>query len=217
MEIRIILADDHGIFREGLRALLEKESDVQVVGEAGDGQSTVELASKLKPDVVIMDVAMPDMNGIEATRQIIAAVPGVKVIALSMHSDRRFVRQMLYAGASAYLQKGCKVRELILAVRTVVSGQNYFSPEIASTVTQDYVRYVAEAETSPFASLTSKEHEVLQLVAEGRPTKTIAADLGVSIKTVLTHRRNIMKKLGVESVAELVKYAIREGLTSVDE
>jgi len=215
MSIRILLADDHKIVREGLRALLEKQPGMEVIAEAEDGRTTVRLARELSPDVVIMDVAMPDLNGIGATDQIIAEAPDVKVVALSMHSDRRFVMEMFKAGASGYLLKDCAFEELARAVRAVAAGQTYLSPGIAGVVIKDYVRRLSET-NSAFSILTSREHEVLQLLAEGKSTKQIASRLHVSVKTVETHRRHIMEKLDIHSVAELTKYAIREGLTPLE-
>lgn len=215
MDIRVILADDHKIVRDGLRTLLEKQPEIKVVAESEDGRTTVKLAKKLTPEVVIMDIAMPDLNGIEATRQIIAEQPNVKVIALSMHSDRRFVSEMLKAGASAYLMKDCAFEELVIAIRTVVGNKVYLSPAIAGIVIENYIQRTAKSETSVFSLLSDREREVLQLMAEGKTTKGIASYLNVSIKTIETHRMNIMAKLDIHSIAELTKYAIREGLTSL--
>lgn len=215
MDIRVLLADDHKIVRDGLRTLLEKHPEIKVVAEAEDGRSAVQLAKKLLPQIVIIDIAMPDLNGIEATRQIIDDHPDVKVIALSMHSDRRFVSEMLNAGAQAYLLKDCAFEELVTAIRTVVSNKIYLSPGIAGIVIENFVRHASKTESSVFSVLSDREREVLQLMAEGNTTKEIAAYLNVSIKTVETHRVNIMTKLDIHSVAELTKYAIREGLTSL--
>ena len=192
---------------------------MQVVAEANDGRSAVQLAQELQPDVVVMDVGMPGLNGIEATRQITNREPDAKVVALSMHSDRRFMGEMLKAGAKGYLLKDGAFEELATAIRSVVANKVYLSPRIADVVVDDYVRRTPgqnPGDTSAFAKLTPREREVLQLMAEGRATKEIAMDLKVSIKTVETHRRQIMEKLQIHSVAELTKYAIREGLTSLD-
>ena len=216
MSIRIILADDHKIVREGLRSILEKELNMKVVAQSEDGRTTVELAQSLVPDIVIMDVSMPGMNGIEATRQITANVSGVRVIALSMHSDKRYVSEMLRAGASGYLLKHSALDELGRAIQTVLANKIYVSPEIAGVIVQDYVKHLGAAKPSHPAPLTTKEREVLQLIAEGRSTKEIAARLKVSIPTVETHRHHIMEKLQLHTVAELTKYAIREGLTSLE-
>ncbi len=215
MTIKIILADDHKIIREGLRALLEKNPKMEVVAEAQDGLTTVSLAKKILPDIVIMDIGMPDMNGIDATRQIILETRNIKVIALSMHSDRRFVLQMLKAGASGYLLKDSAFEELELAIQTVMTGQPYLSPKITDVVIKEYIHNVPANESTVFTALTSREREVLQLIAEGKATKEIASRLCVSVKTIETHRQQIMEKLNIRSIAELTKYAIREGLTSL--
>ena len=216
MTTRIILADDHGIMREGLRALLEKQSGIEVIAEADNGRTTVELSRELKPDVVIIDIAMPDLNGIEAARQIVAESPGVKVIALSMHSDRKFVREMLSAGASGYMLKDSAFEELDKAVSTVNDNKTYLSPGIAETVVKDYLGKIVTDNSAASIALTNREREVLQLFAEGKTTKQISSLLFVSIKTIETHRKQIMDKLGLNSIAELTKYAIREGLTSLE-
>ncbi|NLO75044.1 MAG: response regulator transcription factor [candidate division WS1 bacterium] len=215
MKTRIILADDHKIMREGLRSLLAREPEMEVVAEAGNGRDCVDLARKLEPDLVVMDIGMPDLNGIEATRQIRADHPEVKVLALSMHSDRRFASAMLAAGASGYLLKDSAFEELSQAIQAVLEGQTYLSPAIAGLVVEDYVQRLGE-EPSPFSVLRPREREVLQAMAEGKSTREIAEALHISVKTVETHRQNIMNALGLRSVAELTKYAIREGLTSLD-
>jgi DNA-binding NarL/FixJ family response regulator len=217
MAVRILLADDHKIVRDGLRSLLEKQQGMEVVGEAENGRRALELAQQKKPDVVIMDVSMPDLNGIEATRQMLADQPRVRVIALSMHSDRRLVAGMLQAGASGFLLKYCAFDELARAINTVMSNQPYLSPRIAGTVIQDYVRRITPSESpTSDALLTTREREVLQLLAEGWSTKKIGSHLHVSVKTVETHRRQMMDKLGLHTIAEITKYAIREGLTSLE-
>jgi DNA-binding NarL/FixJ family response regulator len=217
MSIRILLADDHKIVRDGLRTLIGKEAGMEVIGEAENGRKALKMAEKIRPNVVIMDVTMPDMNGIEAARKIVTEVPGVKVIALSMHSDRRFVLGMLEAGASGYLMKDCAFDELAKAVRSVATGQTYLSPSIADVLVKGYLDKVNEKISAARSPLTEREREILQLLAEGRSSKEIAAHLGVSVKTVETHRRNMMQKLNMRSVAELTKYAIREGLISVED
>jgi DNA-binding NarL/FixJ family response regulator len=216
MSVKIILADDHRIMREGLRALLEKEAGIEVIAEADNGRTTVELSRELNPDVVVIDIGMPDLNGIDATRQIVSEAPAVKVIALSMHSDRKFVREMLSAGASGYLLKDSAFEELGTALATVINNQTYLSPKIADTVVKDYLGKVEPKESKVSPALTKREREVLQLIAEGKTTKDIASQLYVSIKTIETHRKQIMDKVGLNSVAELTKYAIREGLTSLE-
>jgi DNA-binding NarL/FixJ family response regulator len=215
MTTRIILADDHRIMREGLRTMLVGNPDLKVLGEADNGHEAIELAEELRPDVVVMDVAMPDMNGIEATRRIVGEVPHVKVVALSMHSDKRFVMEMLHAGASGYLLKDAAFEELAKAIETVADGQTYLSPTIADVVVASTTGVSTRKVPAPSEVLTPREREVLQLIAEGNTTKGIAAKLDVSVKTIESHRQNTMKKLKTRSVAELTKYAIREGLTSL--
>lgn len=217
MSIRIIIADDHRLVREGLRSLLEKQPDMEVIAEAEDGRTMLKLAQEMLPNIAIMDVAMPDLNGIEATHQIIDIVPGVKVLALSMYSDRRLVAGMLSAGASGYLLKDCAFEELVQAVRTVVAGQIYLSPTITQIVARNYIERLEKMDSSAFALLTTREREVLQLLAEGKTVKEIAYHLNLSAKTIETYRQQIMDKLYIHSIAELTKYAIREGLTSLDE
>jgi len=216
MRSKIILADDHQIVREGLRTLLEKQPNVDVIGEASTGREAVRMTREMSPDIVIMDIGMQDLNGIEATRQIIAEFPNIKVIALSMHSDRRFISGMLGVGASGYLLKDCAFEELADALGTVLSGKIYLSPTLATTVIRDCVPYLSQKGLSVFSVLTAREREVLQLLTEGHSTKEIAATLHVSVKTIETHRQHIMEKLGINSIAELTKYAIREGLTSLE-
>lgn len=215
MKTRIILADDHKLLREGVKTLLSKQSSMEVVAEADDGRTMVRLAEKLSPDVVIMDISMPDLNGIEATRQIIGSSPKIKVIALSMHSDKRFILEMLNAGASAYLLKDCALDELINAVRAVVSNRSYISPSIADVIVKEYRHIISKENLSVFSLLTAREREVLQLLAEGKTTKEIAYDLHLSVKTVETYRQNIMEKSDIHTIAGLTKYAIREGLISL--
>jgi DNA-binding NarL/FixJ family response regulator len=217
MSIRMIIADDHEMMREGLKALMQTEEDFSVVAETDNGRDTVEMAEKLLPHVVIMDVAMPDLNGIEATRKTVEVHPQTKVVALSGHANKEFVREMLSAGAYAYVLKKRAYEELVRAVREVMKGKKYLSPDIARGVVDDYVELSNTLQENPaFTVLTDREREVLQQLAEGHTTKQIAASLGVSVKTVETHRRNIMEKLDLHSVAELTKYAIREGVTTVD-
>jgi DNA-binding NarL/FixJ family response regulator len=203
--------------REGLRSLIEKQPEMEVVGEAGDGRTTVRLVKRLSPDVVIMDITMPGMNGIEATRQITANFPGVKVVPLSTHSDRQFVLEVLRAGASGYVLKDCAFEELGRAIHAVASNQVYLSPGIANVVVESALTHEPTSDHQAFSGLTSREREVLQLLAEGESTKEIGFHLNLSAKTVESHRWKIMNKLGVHSVAELTKYAIREGLTSLED
>ncbi len=216
MSIRILLADDHQLFREGLRSLLKDEPDMQVIAQADNGRAAVQQASDLKPNVVVMDISMPDMNGMEATRQIASRVPGTKVLGLSMHSDRRFVQGMLKAGAYGYLLKDCANEELVRAIRDVANGLTYLSSAVAGHVVEAYVNGKQTDQSSPSGLLTGREREVLQLVAEGLTTKEVANKLHISPKTVETHRQQFMNKLDIHSVADLTKFAVREGLTSLE-
>jgi len=216
MSIKILLADDHKITRDGLKALLENQQNMIVIGEAENGRQAVRLASELAPDVIVMDINMPELNGIEATRQIIAELPNTKIIALSMYSDKRYVVGMLKADVSGYLLKNCAFDELVSAISAVVANQNYMSQKIADTVMKDYANILESSDASPASTLTAREREVLQLIAEGLKTKDIAARIHVSVKTVETHRQQVMRKLNAKSVAELTKIALREGLTSLD-
>jgi len=217
MEIRLLLADDHKMMREGLKSMIEKENGMTVVGEAEDGKTTVELAHKVGPHVVVMDVAMPGLNGIEATRKITKANPKTKVVALSGHVNQHFVREMFAAGASAYILKQTACDELVRAIRDVMAGKKYLSSGVTRGLVDAYVELSQSTSKTPaFAVLTDREREVLQMVAEGRSTKDIGEEMKISVKTVETHRRNIMEKLNLHSVAELTKYAIREGITGVE-
>ena len=215
--IRILLADDHRIVRDGLRSLLDAAEGREVVGEATNGREAVKLARQLRPELVIIDVAMPELNGIDAARQIRKDNPDTRVIALSMHSDASYVGKILQAGASGYLLKDCAFEELTEAIAAVLAGKVFLSPGITGVVVEDYVRALEHGDKrAPTDVLTPKEREVLQLIAEGKSTKEIAAALFVSVKTIETHRQNIMGKLDIRSIAELTKYAIRTGLTSLD-
>jgi two-component system, NarL family, response regulator NreC len=214
--MRILIADDHAIVRQGLRSLIEGQNGIEVVGEAEDGQRAVHLAAELAPDVVIMDVTMPDLNGVEATRQIVQKNPNTKVIVLSMHPDKHIVRESLKAGASGYVLKSHLFDELCRALEAVAAGGHYLSLRITDVIIDDYVHGSAGPNAAAADGLTGPERQVLQLLAEGLSIKEIAKRLHMSPKTVDARRRSIMGKLGVSSVAELVKYAIREGLTSLD-
>jgi len=216
MGVRIILADDHKIMREGLRALLAKQKEIEVIAEADSGRGVIELCSQLHPDVVVIDISMPDLNGIDAARQITRQAPDIKVIALSMHSDKKYVKEMLAAGASGYLLKDAAFEELGMAIATVLKNKTYLSPQITDTVVKDYVNINVPRDSIASTALSAREREVLQLIAEGKSTRDIAATLYVSVKTIETHRKQLMDKLGINSIAELTKYAIREGLTSVE-
>jgi two-component system NarL family response regulator len=212
--IRVLLVDDHGLMREGLRSILEREIDVEVVGEAASGRAAVELARTLEPDVVIMDVAMKDSNGIEATRQLRSAQPDIKVIALSSHSDSRYVNAMLDAGACGYVLKANAYDELRRALVAAKQDKSYLSPD----VTESAVGRRGERELDPsHASLSPREKEVLQLLAEGLSSPQIGKRLYIATATVESHRRSMMRKLRIHNVADLTKYAIREGLTSLDD
>jgi RNA polymerase sigma factor (sigma-70 family) len=208
-----MLADDHAMLRHGLSKSFQNEKDMEVIAQAKDGRSTVELAKELKPDIVIMDIGMPDLNGIEATRQIRQDCHKVKVIALSMHSSKNFIIEMFKAGASGYLLKDCEFDELLNAIRIVVDNKTYISPAISDVVVENYMRQFPEGKDSAFTILSKREREVLQLLTEGKTTKQIAKRLHISSKTVEVHRLNLMSKLKIDSIAQLTKYAIQEGLT----
>ena len=216
MAIRILLADDHGLVRAGLRLLIAQQPDMQVVGEAENGRGAVDLAQKLSPRIVLMDISMPDLNGVDATQQIIALSPPPCVIALSGHTDQRAVVAVLRAGASGYVVKNAPAEELMLAIRTVADGKVYLSPQIAGSVLDDFRRSTSAGSSAGSSTLSPREREVLQLMAEGKSTKQIASILNISKKTADNHRAHLMEKLKASSLAELIKYAIREGLTSVN-
>ncbi len=216
MTTKIMLADDHKMIRDGLRALIEKQRDLEVVAEAADGQTAVKTARKVQPDVCILDIGMPELNGIEATRQMMKLPHKPKVIGLSMHADRRYVAQMLKAGATGYILKNSAFGELAQAIATVMKGEVYLSPAVAETVVDDYRRVAKSDDNSAYTLLTEREREVLQQIAEGCSTKDIAAAQSVSVKTIETHRLHIMEKLKLHSVAELTKYAVKEGLTDLE-
>ena len=206
--IRILLADDHSLVRHGFRMILSAQPDMEIAGEAGNGNEAVELAQKLKPDVIVMDVAMPELNGIEATRRIIELSPRTRVLALSMHKDAVYVREILRAGARGYLLKDSADADLLAAVRAVAKGEGYLSPGVSDAVLSDYRRHV----TDPLDLLTSREREVLQLIAEGKTNKEIATSLNLSVYTVEAHRGRLMEKLNLHSTGELVRFAVRSGL-----
>ena len=206
--IRILLADDHAVVRQGFKMILDAQPDMEIVGEAGNGHEAVELAQKLKPDVVVMDVAMPELNGIEATRRVMEAVTHARVLALSMHKDSVYVREVLRAGARGYLLKDSGAADLVSAVRAVARGEGYLSPAISDAVLDDYRKHV----TDPIDRLSSREREVLQMLAEGKTNKEIAGVLNLSVYTVDAHRGRIMEKLNLHSINELVRFAVRNGL-----
>ncbi len=213
MKIKVLLVDDHAMMRAGLRALLEADPTIEVVGEAEHGRSSVKMAAELLPHVVVMDLRMPDMNGIEATRQLVAVNENIKVIALSANTDRQSVIEMLRVGAKGYVLKESAFEELTNAIHTVLKDRVFLSPAITNVVVNNLVD--SGKEESPYGVLSGREREVLQLMAEGKATKEIAGLLQISVKTVETHRRNLMEKVHIDSVAELTKYAVREGLTSL--
>lgn len=205
---RILLADDHRMVRQGFRLILQAQDDMEVVGETGNGREAVEMSKTLRPDVVVMDVTMPELNGIEATRRIREAEPLVRVLALSVHRDGVYVREILRAGAEGYILKESADSELIAAVRAVAQGNSYLSPEVAGAVLKDYRKHA----TNPLDLLSSREREILQQIAEGKTNKEIATLLNLSVYTVDGHRTRIMEKLGLHSVGELVRFAVRNGL-----
>ena len=212
--IRIVLADDHAIVRQGLSRAIQQEDDIEVVGETSRGGDAVELVRTLRPDILITDISMPDLNGVETTRRIIDESPQMKVIALSMHSSRQFVIEMFRAGARGYLLKDCDYEELVTAIRTVAAGRTYVSPSIGDVLVDDLLSSTPNGTRPVVSVLTGREREVLQLMAEGRTTRQIALQLHISPKTVEAHRLRIMNKLDIDNVAQLTKYAIQEGLTS---
>ncbi len=215
MSIRILLADDHKIMREGLKALLDGSPDIEVAGLAANGREAVQLFAELRPDVVVMDLNMPEMDGIEATRQLLAVDPGAKVLILSMVIDRSCVLECLKAGAKGYLVKDCAAEELQNAIHALAAGESFLCTKIAQVVISDYIQRNNEESTVTETVLSRREQEILRMVSDGSNTKEIAFTLECSVKTVEVHRMNIMKKLNLYSVAELTKYAVREGLTSI--
>ena len=214
--MRIVIADDEGIMRQGLKALIEGQTDMEVVGEAQDGWRVVELAKKLTPDVVIMDVSMPNLNGVEATRQILEENPYIKIIALSMYPHKRYVTEILRAGALGYVLKSYLFDELLKALDAATNGEHYLSPKITDVLIDEYVHNLSANQDNGLSKLTGRERQVLQLIAEGLSTKQIALRLKISPKTADANRREIMNTLDIHSIAELTKYAIREGLTTAD-
>ncbi len=214
--IRVLLADDHAVVREALASYLESHDEVVVVGSAASGAELIERASLCAPDLILLDIAMPDMNGIEAARRLRVLHPSVKIVALSAHTDKRYVLAMLEAGAQGYVVKSGSGEELLRAIHEVTRDRSYLSPEVAGTLIDSYRQRLFPIEASAFELLGAREREVIQLLAEGGSSKEIASKLGVSARTVETHRRNIMRKLDLHSVAALTKYAVREGLTSLE-
>ena len=205
---RILLADDHAVVRQGFKMILSAQGDMEIVGEAANGREAVDLAEQLKPDIVVMDVAMPELNGIEATRRLAGTAPHARVIALSMHKDSVYVREILRAGARGYLLKDSGAEDLVRAIRAVAGGESWLSPAVSNAVLDDYRRHV----TDPIDLLSSREREVLQMLAEGKTNKEIAGVLNLSVYTVDAHRGRIMEKLNLHSINELVRFAVRNGL-----
>jgi two-component system response regulator NreC len=214
MTMKILLVDDHEIMREGICALLRKHPEMEVIGQAADGRTAVDMVRQLQPDVVVMDIGMPNLNGIEAARQMTAENPHLKIMALSTHSDGSVVTKMIKAGATGYMLKESAFSELLDGLRTMAEGKTYLCSKISKVVFADYINLLTNPRTETVDGLTCREREVLQLVAEGHTTKDIAKALHLSPKTVDSHREHIMEKLGVRNVASLTKYAIREGLTT---
>lgn len=215
MKMKILIADDHAIVRQGLRALIDKEADMMVTAEAGTGAEAIGLTREERPDLIVMDISMPDTNGIDATRSITMEFPDVKVLALSMESDRRFVVEVLKAGANGYVLKDAAFTELATAIRAVAAGDTYLPPRVTTLLIKEYLQRIPEDVPATYENLSSREREILQLIADGGNAKEIAFAFGVSVKTVENQRHSIMKKLDLFSIAELTKYAVRQGLTSL--
>ena len=215
MTYSILLADDHAIFRDGLKALIEKQKDLKIVAQAANGKQAIQLANQLIPDLAIIDISMPDLNGFEATKAILKKIPKIKIIALSMHSHRHYIEEMFKAGASAYLLKDCAIDELTRAIRLVMKGQSYISPAVKTITHDDLFRNLQNTAAHTRKTLTTRQREILQLLAEGKSTKQIAVTCHISAKTVETHRAHIMKKLHINNLSDLTKYALREGITSL--
>lgn len=215
MSIRIVLADDHGLIRKGLRFVLERESGIEVIGEAGDGREAVQVAEKLSPSVIIMDIAMPQLNGIDATSQIVRHNPNIGVIILSVHSDESYLLRALSAGAKGYLLKDSAELDVVRAVQAVAQGKPFFSPAIAKTLLDDYIHHLRQKGLQDsYDLLTEREKEVLQLLAEGKTNKEVASLLDLSLYTVETHRTHLMQKLNLHNTAEIVLYAVRKRIIS---
>jgi DNA-binding NarL/FixJ family response regulator len=213
--VRILLADDHTVMRAGLRLLLERHEDFEVVGEAADGRQAVDIATELKPAVVVMDIAMPQLNGVEAARQIMNRDPETAIVMLSMHSDESYVLRSLKAGARAYLLKDSAEADLVSAIQAIIEGKSFFSPGVRALLKEDYIHRLAKfGADDTYELLTAREREVLQLVAEGRSNKEVAALLNLSLYTVETHRTHILQKLNLHSVPDLILYAVRKGIIS---
>jgi len=214
MSTTILLVDDHRIVREGLRTLLGQQPDLEVVGEAADGRDAVTQARLLRPDVIVMDIAMPELNGVEATRLILAELPHVRIVALSMYADRRFVAEILRAGALGYVLKDGAFEELALAIRTITEGKTYLSPSIAGLVVEELVQRTSAPGSPSLGGLPPRERQVLKLLADGMRPREIAQELAISVKTVEVHKQNLMNKLEIHTASELTRFAIREGLST---
>jgi two-component system response regulator NreC len=216
-KVRLLIADDHKIFRQGIIKLLEEEPDLQVVGEAADGREVVKKAADLKPDVILMDIAMANLNGLEATKQIKKVLPESKIIMLTMHKNEEYVLQSFQAGASGYILKEGAVEELVSAIRSIHADKSFLSPTVSKTLVDAYLRKMETGKTeTPFDLLTDREREVLQLIAEGFTNREVAKQLYISVKTVEAHRAHIMQKLNIHDIAKLVKYAIQKGLVDLN-
>ncbi len=212
-KIRILIVDDHAIMRDGIRALLSLHGDIEIVGEASDGREAIEKVAELMPDVVIMDIGMPGMDGLEATRRIIKKLPKTRVLVLTQHNNREYILSAIKAGATGYVPKRALGSELVSAIRTVQKGESFLYPSAAAALIEDYLH---QADEEPYDRLTDREREVLKLIAEGHTSREIAAMLYISLKTVLGHRTKIMEKLNIHNRTELIKYAMRKGLVSLD-
>jgi two-component system response regulator NreC len=216
-KVKLLVADDHKIFRQGIKKLLEEESDMSVVGEAADGREAVKKATELKPDVILMDIAMANLNGLEATKQIKKVLPSIRVIMLTMHKNEEYILQSFQAGASGFILKEGAVEELVSAIRSIHQDKSFLSPTISKTLIDAYLRKMETGKTeTPFDLLTDREREVLQLIAEGYTNREVAKALFISVKTVEAHRAHIMQKLNIHDIAKLVKYAIQKGLVDLN-
>ena len=213
--IKVLLVDDHTIVRQGIRALLESVPDIQIIGEAEDGKAAVEMAEKLRPNIMLVDISLPMLNGLEVTRRVRKKVPECKVLVLTMHENEMYVSQILRTGASGYLVKKTAVSELIMAIRSVHQGKAYFSPSISKIVLNDYLRKESRGEGPSTELLSNREREILQLLAEGYSNKEIAVILNLSVKTVSNHRNRIMQKLDIHDITSLVKYALKQGFIEI--
>ncbi|MFV1949947.1 MAG: response regulator [Anaerolineales bacterium] len=215
--IKVLLADDHTILRQGLRSILEQQAGIEVIAEAKNGREAVRIAEQMKPDVVVMDFSMPDLNGLEATRQIKQRIPETKVLILTRHANQEYIKSILRAGASGYLVKKSAAEELVIAIQSVQRGDSYLDPSISKTIIEGYLNPAAGEDKPLEIKLTPRQREVLQLIAEGHPNREIASRLHISVKTVENHRANIMQKLNLHSTADLTQYAIRMGIISLDD